>query len=124
MSVIAEVKRASPSKGPLAPDLDPAELAERARSGRLTLPELALIRRPTGSVWMAAASVDVDTRPDALAASDGCQPGGIAAVAIQVESHAERRVGIESVVGLSGNRQAKISCNRTGDALLCRRIKV
>lgn len=37
-------------------------------SGRLTLPELALIRRPASAVWMAAAAIDADTDPDALAA--------------------------------------------------------
>lgn len=54
-------------------------------SGRLTLPELALIRRPTGSVWMAAAAVGPDIRPDALAARlvariEGAQRGGRADV--------------------------------------------
>ncbi len=33
VAVIAEVKRASPSKGPLAPDLDPADLARRYQAG-------------------------------------------------------------------------------------------
>jgi indole-3-glycerol phosphate synthase len=33
LGVIAEVKRASPSKGPLAPDLDPAEMARTYETG-------------------------------------------------------------------------------------------
>ncbi len=36
IAVVAEVKRRSPSKGPLAPDLDPAGLARRYQSGGAT----------------------------------------------------------------------------------------
>jgi indole-3-glycerol phosphate synthase len=62
LSVIAEVKRRSPSAGDIAPDLDPAALASRYRDG-------------------GAAAISVLTEPDHF----GARPGDLAAVRAAVD---------------------------------------
>jgi len=64
LSVVAEVKRASPSKGPIRPDLDPADIAlAYARAGVAAISCLTEERRFLGSLEDLAAVSDTTTVP-------------------------------------------------------------
>jgi indole-3-glycerol phosphate synthase len=109
LSVIAEVKRASPSKGPLVPDLDPAELARTYAAGGAAclsvLTDEAFFSGSPADLAAARAAVDVPVlRKDfTVGPADVCDARIMGADAVLLIAAALSPTELEELHALAGD---------------------